>query len=99
MELKMVSTEAMKIAMGLCFSSFVVDTARLIPSHQGPHFALHAPCGVTSAHYVPQILAGLSGGTPSHNLSTGCRVAPACWHTKFVLPPYNTGMPPGAPAE
>lgn len=75
------------MAMDLCFSSFV-GTARLVPSHQGPHLALHAPWGVASTHDVPQILAGLSGGPPSHNLSTGCRVAPACWpHSIFIGSP------------
>lgn len=45
MEFKLVPkvfTEAVKMAMDLYFSSFV-GTARLVPSHQGPHFALHAP--------------------------------------------------------
>lgn len=55
------------MAMDLYFSSFV-GTARLVPSHQGPHFALHAPWEVASTHSLPQILAGRSGGPPSHSL-------------------------------
>lgn len=62
-----VSPEVTKRAMGLCFSSFMGITG-LVPSHQGPCFALHTRHGVAGVHSLFQILAGLLGVTPSHSL-------------------------------